>query len=180
MFNVPFAAVQTDRRRRPLAGRRPGLAEHVRRARRWSSVGALICAVGFCLPLVGRRLGDTWNTWSTYRRLGALWRELRPVCAHGEPDVRISWWSPARLRVTQRESDIHDGMLSLYPYFDSEVRAKAYDAAVAARLRARPGAGRGRRGDGDRGGTGPEDDPEGRVISSATADAPAPPSREPP
>jgi hypothetical protein len=46
--------------------------------------------------------------------------------------VRISWWSPVELQVTQRESDIHDGMLGLYPYFDSEVRSRAYDAAVAA------------------------------------------------
>jgi hypothetical protein len=46
--------------------------------------------------------------------------------------VRISWWSSAELQVTQRESDIHDGMLSLYPYFDSEVRSLAYDAAVTA------------------------------------------------
>ena len=47
--------------------------------------------------------------------------------------MRIAWWSPAELQVTQRESDIHDGMLSLYPYFDSEVRAQAYDAAPSRR-----------------------------------------------
>ena len=34
--------------------------------------------------------------------------------------------------MTQRESDIHDGMLGLFPYFDAEVRAKAYESALAA------------------------------------------------
>ncbi|MFF4349169.1 MAB_1171c family putative transporter [Streptomyces sp. NPDC001530] len=97
-----------------------------------ASVGAQITAVGFCVPLACQRIGDSWNTWSTYRRLGPLWRELKPVSTHEDRAVRISWWSPAELQVTQRESDIHDGMLSLYPYFDSEVRSHAYDAALAA------------------------------------------------
>ncbi len=44
-----------------------------------ASAGAQISAVGFCLPLACRRVGDSWNSWSTYRRLGPLWRELRPV-----------------------------------------------------------------------------------------------------
>jgi hypothetical protein len=82
--------------------------------------------------------------------------------------------------MTQRESDIHDGMLSLYPYFDSEVRAKAYDAAVAAgsepvQARAEADAAmvtaavRAR-----------ADDPDGRVLNSAVADAaPAPPAENP-
>jgi hypothetical protein len=139
-----------------------------------ASAGAHISADGFCLPLACRRVGDSWNTWSTYRRLGPLWRELRPLSGQADRGVRISWWSPAELQVTQRESDIHDGMLSLYPYFDSEVRSRAYDAAVAAgsdpvqaqaeadaamvaaAVRARAA------------------DPEGRVITSAGAsDAPA-------
>ncbi|MEW2165525.1 MAB_1171c family putative transporter [Streptomyces sp. NPDC007084] len=132
-----------------------------------ASVGAQFTAVGFCVPPACQRIGDTWHTWSTYRRLGPLWRELRPVAAPEERAVRISWWSPVELQVTQRESDIHDGMLSLYPYFDSALRSRAYDAAVAA-------------------GSSPGDaqaeadaamvtaavrakaaDPEGRVISSA-------------
>ncbi|PBC59914.1 hypothetical protein BKI49_31320 [Streptomyces sp. Tue6028] len=97
-----------------------------------ASAGAQITAVGFCVPLACQRIGDSWNTWSTYRRLGPLWRELKPVAVDEDRAVRISWWSPAELQVTQRESDIHDGMLSLYPYFDPEVRSDAYDAAVAA------------------------------------------------
>ncbi|MFS8202754.1 MAB_1171c family putative transporter [Streptomyces sp. CWNU-52B] len=97
-----------------------------------ASAGAQISAVGFCLPLACQRAGDTWSAWSTYRRLGPLWRELEPVRPHPGRTVRMSWWSPAELQVTQRESDIHDGLLSLSPYFDAEVRARARDAALAA------------------------------------------------
>ncbi|MPY51036.1 MAB_1171c family putative transporter [Streptomyces acidicola] len=140
-----------------------------------ASAGAQISAVGFALPLACQRIGDSWTTWSTYRRLDPLWRELRPVADQGERAVRIAWWSPVQLRVTQRESDIHDGMLHLHPYFDSEVRARAYDAAVASgsapdHARAEADAAmvtvavRARAAD-----------PEGRIISSAgTGAAPTP------
>jgi hypothetical protein len=145
-----------------------------------ASAGTQISAVGFCLPLVCQRIGDNWQTWSTYRRLGPLWRELQPVGAQEDRAVRISWWSPAELQVTQRRSDIHDGMLSLYPYFDSEVRAQAYDAAVAAgsdpvQARAEADAAmvtaavRARAAD-----------PEGRVISSAATTTEPPASTESP
>ncbi|MGW0823215.1 MAB_1171c family putative transporter [Streptomyces sp. NPDC002845] len=97
-----------------------------------ASAGALVSAIGFCLPLAGQRIGDAWSSWTTYRQLGPLWRELRPVSVPADRAVRMSWWSPAELQVTQRESDIHDGMLNLFPYFDSEIRATAYDAAVQA------------------------------------------------
>ena len=139
LLNIPFAAAKLI----AVVARWEGgdldyLSTYV--APLLASAGAQICALGFCLPLAGQRLGDSWTTWSMYRRLGPLWRELRPVWAQASHAVRISWWSPARLQVTQRESDIHDGMLSLYPYFDSGVRAKAYDAAVAAGSEpARPG-----------------------------------------
>ncbi|BCL26389.1 MAB_1171c family putative transporter [Streptomyces aurantiacus] len=143
-----------------------------------ASAGALISAVGFCLPLACQRAGDTWSALSTYHRLGPLWRELAPVSPHAGRAVRMSWWSSAELRVTQRESDIHDGMLVLYPYFDAALRARARDAAlaagsdaaqaraeadaamVAAAVRAKAA------------------DPEGRVITSART--PAPPAVEGP
>lgn len=95
-----------------------------------ASAGAQISAVGFCLPLACRRLGDNWRAWSAYHRLGPLWRELQTVSPHRDRAVRIAWWSPAELQVTQRESDIHDGMLGLHPYFDPGVRARAHDAAT--------------------------------------------------
>ncbi|MEU9207053.1 MAB_1171c family putative transporter [Streptomyces sp. NPDC048415] len=168
LFNLPYAAAKfTAVVARWNGGNLDGLSTNV--APVLASVGAQITAVGFCVPLACRRIGDSWTTWSTYRRLGPLWRELRPVSAHADRAVRISWWSPAELQVTQRESDIHDGMLSLYPYFDAELRSRAYDAAVlagsspaqaqaeadaamvTAAVRARAA------------------DPEGRVISSAEA-----------
>nr|WP_203690301.1 MAB_1171c family putative transporter [Streptomyces sp. SID12488] len=89
----------------------------------------IVTAAGFFIPLAFQRVGDVWSTWSTYRRLSPLWRELAPLSDHGDRAVRIAWWSPAELQVTQRESDIHDGMLSLYPYFDPAVRTRAYEAA---------------------------------------------------
>ncbi|MEI5519322.1 MAB_1171c family putative transporter [Streptomyces brasiliscabiei] len=178
LLNIPFAAVKLI----AVVARWQGAdLDHLSTdvAPLLASAGAQVGAVGFCLPLAGERLDDSWTIWSMYRRLGPLWRELRPVWGQASHEVRISWWAPARLRMTQRESDIHDGMLSLYPYFDSEVRARAYDAAVAsgsepvqaraeadaamvtAAVRAK------------------EDDPEGRVIDSATADTPAPPAENP-
>ncbi|WP_330286546.1 MAB_1171c family putative transporter [Streptomyces sp. NBC_00576] len=141
-----------------------------------AAAAEVIAAAGFCIPLAFQRVGDVWNTWSTYRRLSPLWRELAPLSDHGDRAVRIAWWSPAELQVTQRESDIHDGMLSLYPYFDPTVRASAYEAAraagsspegaraeadaamVTAALRARAA------------------DPEGRVISEAAAEDDGPPT----
>ncbi|MFI6494673.1 MAB_1171c family putative transporter [Streptomyces sp. NPDC050564] len=173
LCNIPYAAAKfTAVVARWNGGNLDGLSTNV--APVLASVGAQITAVGFCVPLACQRLGDSWNTWSTYRRLGPLWRELKTVSTHQDRAVRISWWSPAELQVTQRESDIHDGMLSLYPYFDSGVRTHAYDAAVAAgsppaqaqaeadaamvtaAVRARAA------------------DPEGRVISSAEAATAAP------
>lgn len=137
-----------------------------------ASIGALLSAVGFVLPLVGQRVSDSWHAWAAYRRLGTLWRELRSVAPPGTPSVRISPFSAVELRVTQRESDIHDGMLQLDPYFDRELRSEAHERAlaagadprqaqaeadaamVAAALRARAA------------------DPEGRVVKSAEAYTP--------
>ncbi|GGX95738.1 hypothetical protein GCM10010358_56820 [Streptomyces minutiscleroticus] len=138
-----------------------------------ASVGAQVSAVGFALPLAGPRLADGWAARSAYHRLGPLWRELRPVSAHRDRAVRMSWWTPAGLRVVHREAQIHDGMLALYPYFDAGVRAAARAAALAAgsgadRARAEADAAmvvaalRARTAD-----------PEGRVAGSAeAADAP--------
>ncbi|MDH2390764.1 hypothetical protein QCN29_18610 [Streptomyces sp. HNM0663] len=134
-----------------------------------ASLGALLSAAGFVLPLLARRVAHQWSAWCAYRRLGLLWRELRTVAPHSTPSVRIPRWAPVDLRVTQRESDIHDGLLFLHPYFDRALRADAQRAAlgrgvcpeqaraaadaamISAALRARAA------------------DPEGRVISSAGA-----------
>ena len=131
MFNIPYSATKFI----AVVARWNGgdldyLSTYV--APVLASVGAQVSAVGFCLPLACQRIGDSWSTWSTYRLLGPLWRELRSVSAHRNRTVQIAWWSPAELQVTQRESDIHDGMLNLYPYFDPKVRSRAHEAALAA------------------------------------------------
>ncbi len=97
-----------------------------------ASVGALISAIGFVLPLVCQRLSDSWQTWTTYRRLGPLWDEVQPCAPSGTPCVKMPWWSPPELRMIQRESDIHDAFLHLGPYFDERHRDRAYDLARAA------------------------------------------------
>ncbi|MFJ7157936.1 MAB_1171c family putative transporter [Streptomyces sp. NPDC101118] len=97
-----------------------------------ASMGALVSAIGFILPLMCQRAADNWHTWATYRQLGALWRELRGAVPAGTPSVRIAWWSPAELRVLQRESDIHDGFLTLGPYFDLALHARVYERSLAA------------------------------------------------
>ncbi|MEU9299993.1 MAB_1171c family putative transporter [Streptomyces sp. NPDC048269] len=96
-----------------------------------ASVGALISAIGFVLPLVCQRLSDNWETWTTYRKLGSLWQEVQISAPPGTPSVQMAWWSAAELRVIQRESDIHDGFLHLGPYFDRRLRDGAYARAVA-------------------------------------------------
>ncbi|MFD9335472.1 MAB_1171c family putative transporter [Streptomyces sp. NPDC060028] len=96
-----------------------------------ASLGALISAVGFVLPLVCQRLSDSWQNWATYRRLGALWHEVQISAPGGTPCVQMSWWAAAELRMIQRESDIHDGFLHLGPYFDQRHRDEALARALA-------------------------------------------------
>ncbi|MGE7390821.1 MAB_1171c family putative transporter [Streptomyces sp. NPDC004126] len=97
-----------------------------------AAFAALVSSVGFVLPLVCQRVSDSWRTWSTYRHLGALWHEVQSTVPLGTPCVRMSWWSPAAIRVIQRESDIHDGFLRLGPAFDRHHRDTAYERARAA------------------------------------------------
>ncbi|WP_371618795.1 MAB_1171c family putative transporter [Streptomyces sp. NBC_00454] len=137
-----------------------------------ASVGANISAIGFVLPLVCQRVSDSLRHWTTYRRLGPLWNEVRTSGSDAPVSVRMSWWSAADIRVIQRESDIHDGFLHLGPYFDplhrdealaralsrgadeEGARAVADAAMVAAAVRARRA------------------DPEGRVIGASEEGAP--------
>ncbi|MET7617743.1 MAB_1171c family putative transporter [Streptomyces sp. NPDC005408] len=97
-----------------------------------ASASAIFIAAGFILPLAGQRFMDAWRTWSTYRKLGTLWRELRSAAPKGTGSVRISLWSSGNLRLTQREAFIHDGILALDPYFDHALRADSHAAALAA------------------------------------------------
>ncbi|MER7763781.1 MAB_1171c family putative transporter [Streptomyces sp. NPDC097619] len=96
-----------------------------------ASLGALISSIGFVVPLVCQRAADHWRAWATYRRLGTLWRELQSAAPPDIPRLRIAWWSPVDLRVTQRESDIHDGFLNIAPYLDADLHNHAYGQAIA-------------------------------------------------
>ncbi|MEV7506758.1 MAB_1171c family putative transporter [Streptomyces sp. NPDC090085] len=130
LFNLAYDATKmTAVAARWFGGNLDGLSTYA--APPLASLGALISAVGFVVPLVCQRLADHWQTWATYRRLGALWQEVQIAAPAGTPSVRMAWWSPAELRVIQRESDIHDGFLHLGPYFDQDLRDGAYGDAVA-------------------------------------------------
>ncbi|MCT9090134.1 hypothetical protein N4G70_14845 [Streptomyces sp. ASQP_92] len=95
-----------------------------------ASVSALLIGSGFIVPLVGPRLSETWRSWSAYRKLGPLWCALHAAPAPACAAVKMNWWSPVRLRLTQRESGILDGFLSLAPYFDRTLHGEALDAAL--------------------------------------------------
>ncbi|MFD7341510.1 MAB_1171c family putative transporter [Streptomyces violascens] len=97
-----------------------------------ASVSALLVAAGFIVPLVGPRLSTSWQSWSTYRKLGPLWRALNTVPTIASGSVRMAWWSSAELRLTYREAGILDGFLSLAPYFDRALHADAKAAAFTA------------------------------------------------
>ncbi|MFJ1563838.1 MAB_1171c family putative transporter [Streptomyces erythrochromogenes] len=130
LFNLGYDATKmTAVVARWLGNDLDGLSTYV--APPLASLGALISAMGFVVPLVCQRLSDHWQTWATYRRLGALWQEVQISAPVGTPSVQMAWWSAAELRVIQRESDIHDGFLHLGPYFDKGLRDDAYDSALA-------------------------------------------------
>ncbi|MFI2214707.1 MAB_1171c family putative transporter [Streptomyces sp. NPDC020141] len=96
-----------------------------------ASLGGMIITVGFLLPLLGPRLTGVRRGWRTYTRLGALARHLRAAPGPHSPLPRIPWWAPAGLRLTVRETVIHDELLRLQPYLDDRVRRRALEAALA-------------------------------------------------
>ncbi|MEO3974592.1 MAB_1171c family putative transporter [Streptomyces sp. CAU 1734] len=98
-----------------------------------AAMGGMIITVGFLLPLVGPRVSAVRRALLTYLRLGALWRRLRPVPGGNPPVPRIPWWAPLELRLTVRETVIHDELLRLQPYLDDRTRQRVYSAAVADR-----------------------------------------------
>ncbi|MGW2813458.1 MAB_1171c family putative transporter [Streptomyces sp. NPDC001415] len=95
-----------------------------------ASMSALLIGSGFIIPLIGPRLSDTWRTWSAFRKLGPLWRAMHAAPASPGAAVKMAWWSPVELRLTQRESGILDGFLTLAPYFDRSLRSDARGAAI--------------------------------------------------
>ncbi|WP_331447296.1 MAB_1171c family putative transporter [Streptomyces xanthochromogenes] len=95
-----------------------------------ASMSALLIGSGFIVPLVGPRLSETWRSWSAYRKLGPLWRALHAAPAPPSASVKMAWWSPVQLRLTQRESGILDGFLALAPYCDRALHGDARSAAI--------------------------------------------------
>ncbi len=93
-----------------------------------AAASALFIGIGFILPHAGPYLEGRWHTRARYRDLGPLWQLLRsanPTAA----TVRLPPRPGLDLLLTQRESDISDGLLSLHDYLDRAVRTRAYDEA---------------------------------------------------
>jgi hypothetical protein len=93
------------------------------------AAGGLIVTVGFLLPLLGPQISDLVRSWINYARLGPLWRLLRTTRDRATLP-QIPWWSDPDMRLTVRETVIHDELLKLQTYLDDVVRQRAYDAAI--------------------------------------------------
>ncbi|MFE7133794.1 MAB_1171c family putative transporter [Streptomyces sp. NPDC057638] len=104
------------------------LSTHV--ARPFASLSALLIGAGFILPLVAQWLGISWRTAVRYHRLAPLARELAGTVGR-LPAVAIGPWASLELRLTQREAAIHDGIISLRPYFDERVHDEIHALALA-------------------------------------------------
>ncbi|MFI1830355.1 MAB_1171c family putative transporter [Streptomyces sp. NPDC020412] len=96
-----------------------------------AALGGVVTTVGFLLPLLGPQLSEALRAGVAHVRLGVLWRRLRPVGLAPLPG--ISWWASPELRLTVRETVIHDELLKLQPYLDDRVRRRVHDAALAER-----------------------------------------------
>ncbi|MFB6810873.1 MAB_1171c family putative transporter [Streptomyces sp. NPDC056387] len=97
----------------------------------FASVSALLVGTGFVLPLVSQHVTGQWNMWSRYVRLRPLSRELREATRHSI-NLAGGPWTPIEIRLTQRESDIHDGILTVSPYLHAAVREQALRRELAA------------------------------------------------
>ncbi|WP_030293441.1 MAB_1171c family putative transporter [Streptomyces katrae] len=89
-----------------------------------ASVSALLIATGFALPLISQQVTDRWRMWRRYRRLRPLSRELEGATRRSI-DLAGGAWTSIEIRLTQRESDIHDGILAVSPYLQAGVREQA-------------------------------------------------------
>ncbi|MEW1639868.1 MAB_1171c family putative transporter [Streptomyces sp. NPDC093801] len=99
-------------------------------ARPFSAAAAPIIAFGFGIPFAAQRLKGPWREWSRYRQLENLSRlvgGLTPVSA----SVRVPLFAAPGVRRLQRESGIHDALLTLNPYFDLTLRARELAEALA-------------------------------------------------
>ncbi|WP_186768242.1 MAB_1171c family putative transporter [Streptomyces qinzhouensis] len=98
------------------------------------ALGGFVVTCGFLLPLVGPRLGALAGGWTAYLRLGRLWKLLNRT--RGDADTAfhsaVPWWADADMRLTVRETGIHDALLRLHPRLDDGVRRRALAAVAAA------------------------------------------------
>ncbi|MFE2167698.1 MAB_1171c family putative transporter [Streptomyces sp. NPDC059447] len=86
-----------------------------------AAVSALLIGIGFVLPLLSQRLMDYAGMWRRYHQLQPAWRELRAATRHSI-NLAGGISTPIEVRVTQIESDIYDGILSVHPFLSPEVR----------------------------------------------------------
>ncbi|MFJ9646150.1 MAB_1171c family putative transporter [Streptomyces sp. NPDC101206] len=96
-----------------------------------ASVSALLIAAGFVLPLVAEPVVSRWRMWRRYRRLRPLHEELRGATERSIDLSAGGGWVPIEIRLTQRESDIHDGILTVNPYLQAELRDRALRRELA-------------------------------------------------
>ncbi|MGW5675887.1 MAB_1171c family putative transporter [Streptomyces sp. NPDC003860] len=105
------------------------LSTHV--ARPFASASALLIAVGFVLPLVTERVVIEWRTAVRHRHLKPLADLLATAGAAGAARASIGPLAALQLRLTQREAAIHDGLITLRPYFDARIHRKVLARALA-------------------------------------------------
>ncbi|GAA0273089.1 hypothetical protein GCM10010302_08370 [Streptomyces polychromogenes] len=99
-------------------------------ARAFTSAAGPLIATGMVLPIVVRRFRGRWQDWTRYRRLEPLC-QLVGGLAPTPAAVSVPLLASVGVRRLQRESLIHDGLLTLNPYFDLGLRARALAEAVA-------------------------------------------------
>ncbi|MDQ0683574.1 HAMP domain-containing protein [Streptomyces achromogenes] len=91
-------------------------------------VAATLVAIGFIVPHAGQYLQERWRVRRRHRSLQPLSRLMRTVAGGREPfDLRAT----PELRLIRRETFIRDALLPLARRLDDDLRARAYDAAVA-------------------------------------------------
>ncbi|WP_327687272.1 MAB_1171c family putative transporter [Streptomyces sp. NBC_00467] len=91
------------------------------------TIAALFVVIGFLLPMGA----SEYQQWSSYFRLGPLWRAVVDPADREHFSVAIPLWSPAELYLTRRETHIHDGLGRLTPYLDPDVQHRAQAQALA-------------------------------------------------
>ncbi|MEU9354958.1 MAB_1171c family putative transporter [Streptomyces griseoloalbus] len=91
---------------------------------------AILVALGFIVPQAAPFLQKWGREQAEYLRLRPLWRTVR-VVQPAAATVRIGFWAPLDLRLTQRQQRIHDALRFLAPYFDPDGYHDAYTAALA-------------------------------------------------